>query len=136
MTESARIAPATHSAGALRTYFNIVSEWRLADDDARALLGVAKTTFNRWRDNPEKARLSPDQFERLSYVFGIYKDLQILFSDRETADGWMNRPNDAPLFGGRPPMTRFRRGLVADLFLARAYLNQAIQVRIPAQREQ
>lgn len=119
------VDPATHSAGALRTFFNIVNEWQLSAQDGRALLGVPKTTYSRWRADPRKARLTADQFERVSYVLGIYKDLQILFPDRETADGWMRRPNDGAMFGGRAPIERLRSGLVADLFLTRDYLDAA-----------
>ena len=61
--------------------------------------------------------------ERLSYIFGIYKDLQILLPKPESADTWLHRPNDAPPFGGRPALNRMLSGNVADLYVVRQYLD-------------
>jgi hypothetical protein len=61
--------------------------------------------------------------ERLSYVLGIYKSLQILLPEPERADAWVRRPNDAPLFGGGSALGRMLGGQVADLFLVRQYLD-------------
>ncbi len=59
--------------------------------------------------------------ERLSHVFGIYKSLRILLPAAAAAT-WVRRPNDAPLFAGRPAIELMTSG-VAGLFLARAYLD-------------
>lgn len=111
------------AAAALRTFFRIATAWQLNDTDAMALLGATRSTYFRWKANPERARLSRDTFERLSYVFGIYKALQILLPRKESADSWLSRENDAPLFGGAPPLDRLRAGLVADLYLTRQFLD-------------
>lgn len=114
--------PGTAGA-ALRTFFRIAEAWRLNEADAMALLGASRSTYFRWKAAPERARLGRDTLERLSYIFGIYKALQILLPRREAADSWLSRDNDAPLFGGRPPLERLRAGQVADLFLTRQYLD-------------
>ncbi|HET8881082.1 MAG TPA: MbcA/ParS/Xre antitoxin family protein, partial [Solimonas sp.] len=67
--------------------------------------------------------LSRDVMERISYVLGIYKALQILFPQAERADEWVRRPNDAPLFAGRSALDRMLSGNVADLFVVRSYLD-------------
>lgn len=36
-----------------------------------------RSTYFKWKKNPDSARLSRDKLERLSYVFGIYKALQL-----------------------------------------------------------
>ena len=110
-------------AAALRTFFNIAAAWKLAPGVQMALLGLrSRSTFNRWKESPALA-LPPDTVERLSYIFGIYKALQVLLPDPAAADTWVHRPNDAPLFGGRPALERLAAGHVADLYLVRQYLD-------------
>lgn len=113
--------PAQVARAGLATFFRIAEEWSLDTAQQGALLGLAsRTTFFRWKKSPP-ASLPPDTLERLSHVFGIYKSLQILLP-AELSAGWIHRPNDAPLFGGRPALELMLGG-VAGLFLVRAYLD-------------
>jgi uncharacterized protein (DUF2384 family) len=108
---------------ALRTFFRIGEAWELTAEEQMRLLGMtAPATYYKWRKQPP-ARLSPDMLERISYVLGIYKALQILVPDERLADAWVSRPNANPLFAGRPPKERMLSGLVADLYLVRSYLD-------------
>ena len=61
--------------------------------------------------------------ERISYVLGIYKALQILLPETERADAWVTTPNAAPLFGGDSALTRMLGGNVGDLYAVRQYLD-------------
>lgn len=61
--------------------------------------------------------------ERISYVLGIYKALQILFPDPVRADAWIKRANSAPLFAGQRALDRLLSGNVSDLFVVRQYLD-------------
>jgi hypothetical protein len=118
--------PAKTAGAALRTYFNIVDAWNLDTGQAMTLLGFdgrTRSTFFKWKRDPESARLTREKLERLSYLFGIYKDLQILLPKPEAADTWIHRPNDAPLFAGRPALDRMLSGNVADLYVVRKYLD-------------
>ena len=113
--------PALLARAGLTTFFRIAAEWQLDGAQQMALLGLtSRTTFFRWKKSTPAA-LPPDTLERLSHVFGIYKSLQILLPGPAAA-GWINRPNDAPLFGGRPALDLMLNG-VAGLFLVRAYLD-------------
>lgn len=113
--------PAHLARAGLSTFFRIAAEWQLDGTQQMGLLGLAsRTTFFRWKKTPPAA-LAPDTLERLSHVFGIYKSLQILLPGTAAA-GWIHRPNDAPLFGGRPALELMLNG-VAGLFLVRAYLD-------------
>jgi hypothetical protein len=113
--------PALLARAGLSTFFRIAAEWQLDGAQQMGLLGLAsRTTFFRWKKMPPAA-LPPDTLERLSHVFGIYKSLQILLPGTAAA-GWIHRPNDAPLFGGRPALELMLNG-VAGLFLVRAYLD-------------
>ncbi len=111
------------SGPALRAFFRIASLWSLSVDEQMALLGVtARSTFFKWKKNP-KAVLPKDTLERISYILGIYKALQILLPDETAADEWVKRPNTAHSFGGRSPLERMLSGQVADLFVVRQYLD-------------
>ncbi len=87
------------------------------------LLGVAaRSTFFKWKKDPNVV-LPRDTLERISYIVGVYKALQILLPDEKAADEWVRRPNAAPLFSGRSALDRMLSGQVADLFLVRQYLD-------------
>lgn len=111
------------SGAALRGFFGIAKAWGLTDAESRILLGnPSRTTFYRWKQNQEGS-LSKDELERISYLLGIFKALNILFVSPEQADGWIRRPNAAPLFGGMTALDRMLAGNVADLFVVREYLD-------------
>ena len=111
------------SGPALRTFLRIAALWGLSVDEQMTLLGVtARSTFFKWKKDPN-AVLPKDTLERISYILGIYKALQILLPDEKAADEWAKRPNAAPPFGGRSALERMLSGQVADLFVVRQYLD-------------
>jgi hypothetical protein len=108
---------------ALRTFFAVAEAWRLTNDEAMKLLGdPPRSTFYEWKRAGD-GRLPRDTLERISYVLGIYKALQILLPDPAAADGWIRKPNGAPLFGGKSALDRLLSGNVGDLFVVRQYLD-------------
>ena len=112
------------SGPALRAFFRIATLWGLDTTQERTLLGFPPpSTFFKWKKAPQEAHLSRDVLERISYVLGIFKALEILFPDPARADAWLKRPNDAPLFGGRSALERMLGGNVSDLFVVRQYLD-------------
>jgi hypothetical protein len=112
------------SKSALRTYFNITNAWNLNADEAMTLLGLdSRSTYFKWKKKPESAKLTPDKLERLSYIFGIYKALQILLPTVDSADQWIKRPNSALPFQGKSALERMLKGHVADLYVVRQYLD-------------
>lgn len=114
----ARLGPA-----GIRAFFNIARLWELSQHEQQTLLALPRSTLAKYRAHPETARLSPDTLERISYLLGIYKALQILLPRTEAADGWVRRPNTNPLFGGRTALDRMLSGRVADLYVVRHYLD-------------
>jgi hypothetical protein len=109
----------------LRAFANIAEAWGLSVAEQLQLLGIAsRSTFFKWR-REHSPRLPRDTLERLSYLLGIYKSLQILLPDPKAADEWVRRPNDAALFGGRSALERMLSGQVADLYVVREYLDAA-----------
>lgn len=115
-------SPAAASA-ALKTFFNIARAWGLSASEEQKLLGVQRSTLYAWRAGDYPSRLDEHTLERLSYVFGIYSALQVLFPVPERADEWIRKPNTAALFGGDTALNRMLGGKVADLFQVRQYLD-------------
>jgi hypothetical protein len=111
------------SAPALRTFFRIADAWKLKSDEARVLLGQPpRSTYFQWKQNGA-GQLSHDTLERISYVLGIFKALQILLPEPEAADAWVRKPNGAPFLGGQSALQRMLSGNVADLYVIRQYLD-------------
>ena len=117
-----------HVAGAaLRTFFNIAEAWQLSNTEQMALLGgPAKSTFYNWKKysaTGDTVQLTHDTLERISYILGIYKALQMLLPSDEAADAWVKKPNNASIFGGQSALDRMLGGNVADLYVVRRYLD-------------
>lgn len=107
----------------MRTFFRIAEAWGLRPEEARRLLGQpARSTFFQWK-HARDGQLSRDTLERISYVLGIYKALQILLPDPEAADRWVRKPNTAPFLNGQSALERMLSGNVADLYVIRQYLD-------------
>ena len=121
--EAKATEPARRSAVAIRAFLRIMDAWKVRDDDSRTLLGgISRTTLHNWKKG-QVPTLSRDVLERVSYVLGIYKALQILLPKPESADAWVRKPNQ--FFNGRPALERMLGGNVADLYEVRKYLDFA-----------
>ena len=111
------------SGPGLRTFFRIAALWDLSADDQMTLLGgTARSTFFKWKKDPNTA-LPRDTLERISYIVGIYKALQILLPDEQAANEWIKRPNEATVFAGQSALDRMMSGQVADLFVVRQHID-------------
>jgi hypothetical protein len=107
----------------LRAFARIAEAWGLTIAEQLKLLGIAsRSTYFKWR-REQSPRLPRDTLERLSYLLGIYKSLQILLPEPHAADEWVRKPNTAPPFGGRSALERMLSGQVADLYVVRQYLD-------------
>jgi len=108
-------------AAAKRAFFRIAEAWGVTDVEARVLLGApSRSTFYNYKRG-EGGALSADTIERVSYVLGIYKALQLLFPNAQQADAWMRKPNDS--FGGRSALEHALGGRVVDLAFVRRTLD-------------
>lgn len=119
----AETVPGACQALALEGFFKIMSLWNVGNEEARIILGSpAVRTFFAWKKTPP-AKLPEDTLRRIGYVAGIWKALQIVYSDPKLADTWISRPND--FFGGQTPLRRMAAGDVTDLAAVRAYVDAA-----------
>lgn len=108
---------------ALRAFFRIADAWGLKNAEARRLLGdPPESTYFKWKKQRDGSP-GRDVLERISYVLGIFKALELLFPDPTRADAWIRKPNDALPFGGDSALARMLSGNVADLFVVRSYLD-------------
>lgn len=115
--ERARLTPA-----ALRAFFKIMKLWEVRDDDARLLLnGVSNGTFYAWKKGAAKP-LDQDRLLRISYLIGIFKSLNILFS-QELADCWVRLPNSNELFAQQTPLAMMLRGGTPAMDVVRCLLD-------------
>lgn len=107
----------------MNAFVRIAEMWGLAIEQQRVLLGnPSRSTYFKWRKDADPA-LPADTQERISYLLGIFKDLQILIPDEREADTWVKAPNANPLFGGKSALDRMLSGKVADLFIVRQFLD-------------
>jgi hypothetical protein len=111
------------SGPALRTFFNLAKTWRLSEREQMKLLGLdSRSTFHAWKSGRVR-KVRRDTLERISYILGIFKAINILLPDSKRADEWMRLPNKAPLFGGRSALSRMTTGNIGDLYVVRQYLD-------------
>jgi hypothetical protein len=116
-SERERLSPA-----ALRGFFTIMERWQVRDEDARALLGgVTNGPFYEMKKNPERV-LETDRLLRISYLVGIFKALNMLYSDA-LADAWVRRPNRNLIFAGQTPLAYLAAGGVPAMQVVRRLLD-------------
>jgi uncharacterized protein (DUF2384 family) len=114
---------ADRQALALQGFFSIMGHWKADNAAARTMLGSPpERTFYEWKKG-KAAKLPEDTLRRIGYVAGIWKALQILYSEPANADEWVRRPNR--FFGGQTPLQRMAAGDVTDLAAVRAYVDAA-----------
>lgn len=110
------------SGPALRTFFRIMERWAVKDADARVLLGgVTNGPYYEWKRNPDRV-LDTDRLTRVSLLIGIFKALNILYSDT-LADRWPQLPNTNRLFGGDTPVAFMMRGGLPAILTVRRLLD-------------
>jgi hypothetical protein len=110
------------SPSAIKAFFNIIAKWGVRDDDAKVLLGgVSNGQFYDMKKNPERT-LDADMLTRISYLVGIFKALNILYSDK-LADAWVKRPNTNRIFGGQMPLAYMMMGGLPAMQIVRRLVD-------------
>ena len=110
------------SPGALRAFFNIMERWGVRDEDARQLLGgISNGKYYQLKQDPDHV-LEQDRLQRISYLIGIFKALNILYGTR-LADSWIQLANSNPLFTGRTPLTYMLQGGTPAMEVVRRLLD-------------
>lgn len=108
---------------ALKGFFRITEEWGCnAEERSKLLGGPSRTTlYNYAKLNP--TRLSNDTMERISYILGIYKALQVLYPTHERANRRIRlKTTDIP-FCGQSAMDFMTQGSMMNLMMTRQYFD-------------
>jgi hypothetical protein len=97
------------SAAASKAFFNIMIHWKVGEEDALQMLGcVSSGSFHEMKENRGYV-LDADALTRISYLIGIFKALNILYSGK-LPDAWMQMPNLNPIFAGQTPLAFLLNG--------------------------
>jgi hypothetical protein len=119
---SAKAVRVRLSPSAIKAFFNIMDKWGVRDDDARELLGgISNGRFYDMKKNPERI-LNADELTRISCLVGVFKALNILYSQK-LADAWMQRPNTNRIFAGGTPLAYMMRGGLPAMQVVRRLLD-------------
>jgi uncharacterized protein (DUF2384 family) len=98
--------PATRrrlSPAAIEAFLKVMDLWEMKNEQAMALLGgISNGKFHEMKKT-RKAVLTQDELTRVSYLIGIFKALNILFS-RKLANQWVRLANMNPMFKGASPL--------------------------------
>ena len=110
------------SRPAVRAFFNIMARWGIRDNDAKALLGgISNGPYYEMKKNPDRV-LDADRLLRISYLVGIFKALNILYS-KKLADAWIGLPNTNRIFGGETPLAYMLKGGIPAMQTVRRLLD-------------
>ena len=112
------------ASAALRGVFSIFDVWGLSAPEGRTLLGdPSPATYFNWKKGKAPKSLPRDVLGRIGLIAGIWKALQILYSDHALADRWLRAENRA--FAGKTPLAVLTGGDMAELIRVRQYLDAA-----------
>jgi hypothetical protein len=110
---------------ALKLFFAICKEWDLTEAQKCSLAGIStRSTLSNWKrklESGEDVALSKDSLERLSYISGIYKGVQGLYSNPKQWQEWVKKPNRD--FAGKSALDRMLCGRIIDLADVRRYID-------------
>jgi len=110
------------SPSAVRAFFRIIARWGVRDEDARVLLGgMSNGPYYEMKKNPDRV-LDTDRLLRISYLIGIFKALNILYS-KKLADAWVRLPNSNRIFGGETPLAYMMKGGLPAMQTVRRLLD-------------
>ena len=111
------------SPTAITGFLRIMELWQVRDADARQLLGGLSTgSYHGFKKQAATRVLAQDALTRISLLVGIFKALNILYSE-QLADGWVSLPNRNPLFRGATPLAFMLQGGVPGILEVRRLLD-------------
>lgn len=123
--KNTKVDPTVLSKVAVKLFFGIADEWNLNDSQKCALAGVnSRSTLRNWNEKIEHEQplhLTRDTLDRLSYIAGIYKGIQVLFSEPKQWKEWIHKPNSN--FGQHSPLEVMLQGGLVDLADVRRYID-------------
>lgn len=98
--------------------------WNLSEEEVARLIGEEPQVVLRWQEKPENTPNTA--VERISALLGVFRAINTLLPQAASADGWIRRPNQASLFGGRSALALMIEGGLPAMRQVRQYLNGEI----------
>lgn len=117
--EFSRSAPETLVL-ARRLFFRLMDLWGVQPEQGRALIQVEPARYAELKSG-RGAPFTDEQVERVSYLLGIFKALQVLLPNKDRADLWVKEPNER--FGGRTALDFMCEGSLERMAQVRRYLD-------------
>lgn len=106
----------------LKAFARIASAWSLTGAQAARLADMSESTWKRAKKPDYAGELTQDQLLRLSALIGLFKSLQLYFSD-PIADQWVKLPNQGPEFDGQRPLDAMLSGGLPKILRVRGYVD-------------
>lgn len=110
------------SEAAIAAFFRIMETWHVRSQDGMLLLGGVSNGRYHELKRTGRGELTQDELTRVSLVIGIFKALNILFS-QQLANEWVSRPNSNPIFRNAPPLAFMLRSGVPGILSVRRLLD-------------
>lgn len=115
------------AAAAMRGFFRLAKIWKLSEQEQMKLLGLTCLSTIRGCRNGEIRAVSAETMERISYLLGIFKAINILLPNPTRADEWMRAANNAAPFAGSSALDLMVGGNLSDLQDVRRYLDAQLE---------
>ena len=107
----------------IKAFLRIAEKWDVKDQDARGLLGgMSSGSFYDMKKESTQRVLDQDTLTRISLLVGIFKALNILYS-QHLADSWMTLPNSNPMFRNAPPLSFLMEAGIPGMLAVRRLLD-------------
>ncbi len=103
-------------AAGFKAALNILDKWGCSNEQQQAILSLPKSTFFKYKKNPDNVRLDGDHLERLSYLLNIHAYLRIIFDNPKNVYGFMGMKNNNIFFNGRSPLDIISSGKFSALY--------------------
>ena len=107
---------------AIQVFFRMAQVWQVRNEDAMTLLGGISNGRYFELKRSHRGVLTQDELTRISLLIGIFKALNILFSQK-LAQQWITRPNTNPMFHNEPPLQLLTSGGMPGMISVRRLLD-------------
>lgn len=108
--------PKALSLAGFKAADKILSSWGCSAVQVQQILKLSKSSYHKFKANPESTKLSDDQLERVSYILNMHQALRIVFSNPANITGFMGMKNHNDYFAGRTPLEIIQSGKFGDLY--------------------
>ena len=106
----------------LKAFARIAEAWSLTQREAAALADMSESTWKRAKRPGFAGDLTRHQLLRLIALIGLYKSLELYFSEPISRQ-WVRLPNQGPEFDGARPVDAMIAGGLPKILRVRTYAD-------------